>query len=196
MSFTEHWLYGSEQNFHVPHCSIHLQVPSVLSLTLPFRFTVQLRHHANVTGNPHGKPITIKLRNTLKSFESVHLGGYLLLHTSDTGVNEIPVDHTRGFEPDDKYPRGRERETRFITIAPGRSHTEEIRFPVENFELEVGQKYHFLYRGGSIEWWEWGTVEELGERKVQAQTWERSGDSNRPCIDLPASNTVEFTTVA
>lgn len=176
--------------YHAPHCSIELSAPSTLSLTIPFRFKVKLHHHANPTGNPDQKPITVKLWHTAMSFDTVYRGGYLLLHKSDRGVEEIPVDQNSRYELDSHLSVAVE--NKFVSIAPGASHTVEIKFPVKRFNLDPDERYSFLYRGGGIEWWDWGTLED--HREILDGAWDGAKGEGRPEILLAASNTIEFTT--
>lgn len=64
--------------------------------------------------------------------------------------------------------------------------------------LELGDEIRYQYKGGTIDWWDWGTEEDHKDTKVTVKgivyTWLAKPNDNdgRPRIEVHASNVVQF----
>jgi hypothetical protein len=87
----------------------------------------------------------------------------------------------------------------FLSLQPGESWTDEFTFDLSELheDTAVGDSYRFLYWGGCVKWWIWGSREEHSNTTVKVPPWR--GDAVDPVdnegkqkIVIPGSNTVEF----
>lgn len=90
----------------------------------------------------------------------------------------------------------------FLSLQPGESWTDEFTFDLSELheDTAVGDSYRFLYWGGCVEWWIWGTREEHADTTVKVPPWRGDvvdpiGNERKQKINIPGSNTVEFVVV-
>jgi hypothetical protein len=91
----------------------------------------------------------------------------------------------------------------FTSISPGAAWTvtEGIQFDKLPADTQVGDVYRYQYRGGTVDWWDWGDQHEHADTVVSLPCWIKGkvtspGDNDgRPRLVVPASNSVEFTIV-
>lgn len=103
---------------------------------------------------------------------------YALLQQNYYGLEELAREERNclGFfiTPPEEEEVGRE--NGFIEIAPGQSYEHAVRFEptdwVEN--LQVGEDYMYVYKGGEVRWWDWGTLKVNGAQNPLVHVLNRS----------------------
>ncbi|KAL8649522.1 MAG: hypothetical protein Q9226_005546 [Calogaya cf. arnoldii] len=78
--------YDPEQHARSPHISVTIRAPSTLSLKEPFPVTSTITHHANLSGNPESKPVTVDLADTgLDIVVGDKIYPWLIMHRATSG---------------------------------------------------------------------------------------------------------------
>lgn len=88
---------------------------------------------------------------------------YALFHVEKSGHLEEFTREEENFLSYFKTPPEKEDITTdngFFELAPGASRKETVRFepPAWVEELRVGEEYLYVYKGGEVTWWDWGTI--------------------------------------
>ena len=207
--------YSPSLHASSPYLSASIAQPSsILTPGVPFTLTITLYHHPSPTGNPSSQPITFQLQDThLNTIGPVEFYPWLLLHHDpnalEGGLKEIEGDNSEGHGPavpweDLAHAAGLElseereqpplvsRDNGFVSLAVGETMTIKVDFRPEQDLIEDEGRYELCFRGTRIEWWRFGSVEELevgGVRKDDEGTVEER--LNRSII-VPCSNLMEF----
>lgn len=64
-----------------------------------------------------------------------------------------------------------------------------------------GDRFRYLFKGATLDWWNWGNFEDHEDTVVWVPGWLRAKvqdpkyNEGRPTVVVPASNAVEFTLV-
>jgi hypothetical protein len=100
-----------------------------------------------------------------------------------------------------------EYDSEFVTLHPGESWTyeDEVQGPswtcLPEKDLKVGDEFKYLWKGATVDWWDWGTKEDHRETEVKLRCNVNGGleepkdNDGRPKLMLPASNEAHFTYV-
>ncbi|GAQ45865.1 hypothetical protein AtubIFM56815_004129 [Aspergillus tubingensis] len=86
----------------------------------------------------------------------------------------------------------------FITLKPGEYWSPSWIILEDIYGWEVGDIWRYHFKGGTVDWWDYGGVDEHADTNVQIppHPWGKVTDSadngGRPQLVIPASNTIEF----
>ena len=84
------------------------------------------------------------------------------------------------------------RDNGFVSLAVGENITIQVDFRPEHELIKAGERYELCFRGTRIEWWRFGTVEELEAGGVRKDDGETEEERLNRSIVVPCSNLVEF----
>ncbi|OQD62916.1 hypothetical protein PENPOL_c010G01511 [Penicillium polonicum] len=191
-----------------PIFSIRIAGPATLpmknqsSSRLRYPLTVTVSYNGEA-GLPHSdRPLTF--RSFIFKRPDDHNEGYRLYRGgNDSWTPYEWRTHQRGFIVTEPAPLnvGRNDENNFWTLKPGESwsFTREVsEFPKD---LAPGDRFRYLFKGATLDWWNWGNFEDHKDTVVWVPGWlvakvqDPSDNEGRPIVVVPASNTVEFTLV-
>jgi len=94
----------------------------------------------------------------------------------------------------------------FETLQPGESwitsrHLQGARWTSLPDDVAVGDVFRYMFKGTTVEWWDWGNREKHMNTVVQLPCWiaglvtHPTNNEGRPKLVVPASDFVEFTVV-
>ncbi|CAG7938181.1 unnamed protein product [Penicillium salamii] len=147
-----------------------------------------------------GRPLTFH-SFVFKRPDNHHEGFRLYRRTNDAWTPYEWRTHQGGFIITEPYPLnvGRNDENHFWSLNPGESWSftrEVIAFPKD---AAPGDQYRYLFKGATIDWWDWGSFKDHENTVVWVPGWleakveDPKDNGGRPVIIVPASNAVEFT---
>ena len=84
------------------------------------------------------------------------------------------------------------RDNGFVSLAVGETMTIEVDFRPERELIEAEGRYELCFRGTRIEWWRFGSVEELEAGGVRKDDEGTIKERLKRSIIVPCSNLVEF----
>ena len=104
------------------------------------------------------------------------------------------IDNDAGLESSAKreQPPLVSRDNGFVSLAVGETMTIQVDFQPEHELIEAEGRYELCFRGTRIEWWRFGSVEELEAGGVSKDDGEMEEERLNRSIIVPCSNLVEF----
>ncbi|CAG8218914.1 unnamed protein product [Penicillium salamii] len=191
-----------------PIFSVSISGPATLSMkdqtpsNPRYPLTVTVSYEAEA-GHPHsGRPITF--RSFIFEQPDDHDEGFRIYRKgNDEWTPHEWRTHQWGFIIVENTPLnvGRNDENQFWTLKPGESwsFTREVsQFPKD---AASGDTYRYLFKGATLDWWDFGTFEDHEDTVVWVPGWlvtkisDPKDNGGRPVVVVPASNAVEFTLV-
>jgi hypothetical protein len=190
-----------------PVFSLTIAGPSTLSMRdsdpssrLRYPVTMTLSYEAAPDGLD-GKPVTFHtfMFKYLDSQQGFRLS-FRKKGEDDWSPHEIPIIftyHMYRWSKPVPVNVGRNDKDEFATLVPGESwsFTREVtHFPKH---VAPGDKYRYRFKGGQLDWWDWGHLRDHKDTVVWVDDWVRNPKDNggRPGLVVPASNLIEFTVV-
>jgi hypothetical protein len=172
-----------------PILSVEIQCPPIVTLDESLYVTVIVKSHPSLTGADE-RPILFHIIATL--------GGTLYRKHGDEW--EACEDEEMGFaiydDPDVEICPCRHED--FVFLRPGETWTRRdyVQLP---HDTKAGDVFKYLYKGGYVDWWDWGIKDDHADTKVVVRCWittnvvKPKDNEGRPIIVVPASNVVVFT---
>jgi hypothetical protein len=187
-----------------PVLSVELECAPTLTHTGPLDVTVKVVYHGLADGTEEARPITLHIY----AFKGLHtLAEGFRLYRRCNGKWETSYDNGEtGFNiyDDPDIPVNVTQDKDFVSLRPGECwttsyHMQDTTWTSLPDDRAVGDVFRFRYKGGVVDWWDWGGSEEHANTVVKLPCW-RAGNvtdpadnGGRPKLVVPASNVVEFT---
>lgn len=193
-----------------PIFSVTIAGPTTLSMkdqipSLPrYPLTVTVSYHIQAGSPclPHSGMLTF--HSYIFKQPDNHYEGFRIYRRGNDGWTPYEWrTHQLGFRITEPHALnvGRNEENHFWTLKPGESWS--FTRQVDEFPKDAapGDKFRYLFKGATLDWWNWGNFETHKDTVVWVPGWlqgkvqDPKGNGGRPVVVVPASNAVEFTLV-
>lgn len=173
----------------------------------PLTVTTKVIYHGLADGAEDGRPITFRLY-ALQNLDTLAEGFHLYCRSNGKWERYYDHDFVCGWKiyDDPDIPVNVSQDEGFVSLQPGECWTwsQLMQNPTWSGlpdDRAVGDVFRFMYKGGTVDWWDWGAREEHANTVVKIPCWitgnvtDPADNAGRPKLVVPASNAVEFTIV-